>query len=302
MLTPAAPGAEPSHRSTERKIAVSSPTNRPTRRVALAGLGATALSPLIAPRAGAASVLAHPTSVPALASKASTLAKFGTRRPTYWGMYAPGVISRFSTATTRGRGAVCLTFDACGGSVTRYDAALIAALRANKVPATLFVNRTWAARNPSTFEELLHDPLFEIENHGSSHQPLSVSGRSAWGIAGSRNLSQVWDEIVSAHDYFASTYGYRTRYMRAGTAYTDDVASAAAVYMGQPAVSFSVNIDGGATLPAASVYAQLLTVRPGDIAIGHFNHPGGGTAPGVARALPVLKARGIRFARLADVL
>lgn len=153
-----------------------------------------------------------------LKSRAATLAQFGSQRPSYWGMYAPGVRSRFSTATSLGRDAIALTFDACGGSVTRYDDRLIAALRTYQVPATLFINRTWATNNPGTFKSLLADPLFEIQNHGWLHQPLSVTGRSAYGIAGTRNLSAVWEEVASNNWYMGYYYNHQTTFMRVGTA------------------------------------------------------------------------------------
>lgn len=237
-----------------------------------------------------------------LPSQAATLAAFRGRRATYWGMHAPGTISGFSTATRQGRGSVCLTFDACGGHVTRFDSELIAVLRRYRVPATLFINSTWAKNNAATTRNLLADPLFQIENHGTSHAPLSTTGRSAYGIAGSRSLAEVWTEIATCHTTFASSFGHLTRFMRPGTAYADDVAAAAARYMGQPIVSFSANIDAGASLPAAAVTAEMMKLRPGAIAIGHFNRPGSGTAAGVAKALPVLKARGMSFRRLSDVI
>lgn len=265
------------------------------RRTVLAGLGGSVTASVVLPKSAEAASSPMP-------SQAATVRAFGGRRPTYWGMHAPGTISRFSTSTSAGRQAVCLTFDACGGRVTRFDAELISVLRHHRVRATLFINRTWAVNNARTFHSLLADPLFEVENHGWAHRPLSVNGRSAYGIAGTRSAAEVWSEIAACRTYYGATYRYTTRFMRPGTAYSDDVAAAIARSMGQPLVTFSKNIDAGATLPAASVYSEMLKMRPGDIGIGHFNHPGSGTAAGVARAIPVLKSRGIVFRTLRDVL
>lgn len=266
-----------------------------SRRAALFGLGTVAVAPLLATPGADAAAWTMP-------SMASTRARFAGRTPTYWGMYAPGVVSSFSTATKLGKNAVCLTFDACGGSVTRYDADLIATLRRYQVPATLFINRQWMMNNPTIFQGLLADPLFQIENHGWAHQPLSVIGRSAYGIAGTRNIDAVWGEIATCNWYLASHWNHTSTLMRAGTCFTDDVASAAAQYMGQRLVSFSINGDGGASYPAATVYSETIKARPGDIVISHMNHPGGGTAPGYARAIPAMKARGLVFRHLRDVL
>lgn len=177
-----------------------------------------------------------------------------------------------------------------------------ATLRHYQVPATLFINQHWAQANPKTFASLLHDPLFEIGNHGVRHVPLSVTGRSAYGIAGTRNVGEVWDEVAGNHSYMDRDWNYSPRFMRAGTAYTDDVAERAVSYLGERIVSFSINGDTGATYPAGTVYTEVLKARPGDIMISHLNHPGGGTAPGYARAIPTLKARGYRFRTLSQVL
>lgn len=237
-----------------------------------------------------------------LASRAATVAKFAGQRPSYWGFYAPGVHSRFSTATSAGHDSIVLAFDACGGTVTHYDAALITLLRKHQAPATLFINRVWATNNPTTFKELLADPLFEIESHGWAHIPLSVTGRSAYGIRGTTNVAGVWEEVAADYWWMGYHYNHTTRFMRVGTCYTDDVAARAATYMGQELVSFAVNGDAGATFPADVVYSQVMTSQPGDILISHMNRPGSGTEPGYARAIPALKAKGLQFRHLNQVL
>lgn len=251
-------------------------------------------------------VLAGPEPVlalsPTIRSLSATRLKFSGRVPTYWGMRAPGVRYRFSTTTTLGTNAICLTFDACGGSVMRYDSTLIAVLRKYKVPATLFINRRWAMNNPTIFKQLLADPLFEIQNHGDTHQPLSVKGWSAYGIKGTTSLDAVWYEIASAHLYYAANGWKQTKFMRPGTCYTDDVAAAAAVYMRQPIVNFSINGDAGATYTVSQVYSAVLEARPGDIVLSHMNRPGSGTAVGYDRVIPALKAKGLRFRKLSQVL
>lgn len=265
------------------------------RRSALAALGLAGAGALIQPSMADAGTFA-------LRSLSSTLTKYGGRTPTYWGMAAPGVRRRFPTSTTLGYNAICLTFDACGGSVTRYDSTLIYYLRKYQVPATLFINRRWAMNNLSIFKNLAADPLFEIQNHGYTHQPLSVNGKYAYGIKGTSSLTGVWYEIASAHRYFVENNWAKTKFMRPGTCYTDDVAAAAAVYMGQRIVNFSINGDAGATYTASQVYSAVLKARPGDIVLAHMNRPGSGTAVGIARAIPAMRARGIRFRRLSQVL
>ena len=236
-----------------------------------------------------------------LRSRAETVAKFEHDKATYWGFYAPGVLTKFPT-TCAGHDAVALTFDACGGRVLRYNADLIAALRKHEAKATLMIAMQWAQHNPKIFKELLDDPLFEIGNHGTRHVPFSVTGRSAYGDPGTRNVGEVWDELAGNFHYMASTWGHRPRFMRAGTAFTDDVASRAADFAGQQLISFGTDGDAGATFPADVVYEQVKVAPAGSIVIGHMNRPGSGTAPGYDRAIPALKARGLKFVQLSEVL
>lgn len=236
-----------------------------------------------------------------LRSRADTVAKFGAEKATYWGFYAPGVLTHFPTDGA-GKDAVALTFDACGGKVLHYNADLIAALRKHEVKATLMIAMQWAQHNPTIFKELLDDPLFEIGNHGTRHVPLSVTGRSAYNDPGTRNVGEVWDELAGNFEYQAHTWGHRPRFMRAGTAFTDDVASRAADFAGQQLISFGTDGDAGATFPADVVYQQVKATPPGSIVIGHMNRPTSGTAPGYDRAIPALKARGLKFVQLSEVL
>ena len=107
------------------------------------------------------------------------------------------------------------------------------------------------------------EPLFELANHGTRHRPLSVTGRSAYGI---------------------------------------DVAARIVAAMGDRLVTFSVNGDGGATFTPEEVRSTVAAAPGGSIVLCHMNHPRGGTAQGIAAAVPQLKAAGYRFVRLSDEL
>ena len=121
------------------------------------------------------------------------MARFASLRPHTWGFGGPGVVRDLNTH----RRVIALTFDACGGpGGSRYDEALIGFLRRHEVPATLFLNSRWIDANPAVFRQLAREPLFEIGNHGTRHLPLSVTGRSAYGIAGTRNAGEVYDEVA----------------------------------------------------------------------------------------------------------
>lgn len=223
--------------------------------------------------------------------------RFSGRTPQQWSETVPGVRTRLKTHDR----VLALTLDACGSSHGKgFDAALIDFLRKERIPATLFINARWIDANPELFLKLSRDPLFEIANHGLLHRPASVTGRSVYGIPGTRNSDELVDEIEgNAAKIFALT-GTRTRYYRSGTAYYDEVAVEIANSLGHEVVGFSILGDAGATYRKEQVREALLGARPGDIAILHMNHPDGETAAGVTAAVPELKRRGFRFVKLSD--
>ncbi|MFE2377575.1 polysaccharide deacetylase family protein [Streptomyces sp. NPDC059398] len=233
---------------------------------------------------------------PAL-TRSAAVARYGSDSPTSWGFDAPGVL----TALPRPQRAIALTFDACGGpGGSDYDQDLIGFLRSRKVPATLFINSRWIEAHPAVFRTLATDPLFEIANHGTRHRPLSVSGRSAYGIPGTRDAGEVYDEVSGNHTELTRLLGRPPRFFRSGTAYYDDIATRIVGAIGERPVSFTVNGDGGATFTPEQVRTAVAAARPGSIVIGHMNHPTGGTAEGIAAAVPQLLASGHRFVRLSD--
>ncbi|MFF3075206.1 polysaccharide deacetylase family protein [Kitasatospora sp. NPDC057936] len=231
-------------------------------------------------------------------TRAEAVARYGGAAPTEWGLDVAGVTGELPA----GQQATALTFDACGGSGgSGYDADLIDFLRAHAVPATLFLNARWIDANPAEFERLAADPLFEIGNHGTVHRPLSVTGRSAYGIAGTRDVGEVYDEVAGNAHRLTDLLGHPPRFFRSGTAHYDDVATRVVADLGERVAGFTVNGDGGATLTAAEVRQEVAAAPPGSIVIAHMNQPGGGTARGFAAALPGLLAAGRRFVRLSDV-
>ncbi|MFE6745462.1 polysaccharide deacetylase family protein [Kitasatospora purpeofusca] len=297
-------------------LAACAPTTRPAPPVPTAAPRPTPASvptagsvPAAAPVAPTPTPTAAPTpespapEVPAPAPAAVPTRAFVTARyadavPEAWGLDVPGVLTALPRAAAP---AIALTFDACGGpGGSGYDAALVDTLRTHGVPATLFLNARWIDANPDTFENLAADPLFEIANHGTAHRPLSVTGRSAYGIAGTRDPGEVHDEIAGNLAKLTALLGRPPAFFRSGTAHYDDVATRIAADLGQRIAGFGTNADGGATLPAAQVRRELLDAAPGDIVIAHMNHPAGGTAPGLAAALPTLLAAGRTFTRLSD--
>lgn len=234
-------------------------------------------------------------SAPSVPERAQIIDTYGKRQPHYWGLDAPGVLTRLPP----GSQGIALTFDFCGGpGGSGYDQALLDTLRQRHVPATLFLNSRWIAANPAMARQLAADPLFEIANHGTSHKPLSTAGNPAYGIPGTRNAGEVYDEIMPNDAALAGITGKRPRYFRPGTAYMDDVAVDILNALGVKPAGFSINGDGGATYPSSVVAKEVGKARAGDVVICHGNHPNGGTAEGVKQALDRLLAAGTSFTHL----
>lgn len=194
---------------------------------------------------------------------------------------------------------VSLTLDACGGG---FDVSIITLLRELRVPATLFLAGPWLDAHPAEAAALAADPLFEIANHGARHRPASVTGRTAYGIRGTRSVAELVEEVEPNARRLAALVGARPRFYRAATLYCDEVAVRVVADLGQTVAGCSVAADAGATLPVQAVARNLLAVRHGDIVLLHMNKPASGTGAGLRAALPELVRRGVRFVRLSEAL
>ena len=196
--------------------------------------------------------------------------------------------------------AVALTLDACGGA---FDADLIATLVARRIPATIFVTKTWLDRNPvGTAALLAHPELFELEDHGTQHVP-AVIGRDArvYGLRGEPDVQHLQTEVSGAARAIAALTGRAPTYYRGATAIYDRQSMQVIESMGYRLAGFSISADAGATLPQAAVEARLRAVRPGDIILAHMNKPAGTTAEALALVLPELQSRHYHFVKLEDV-
>lgn len=217
--------------------------------------------------------------------------------PAQWGERVQGVRTRLDSKEK----VIALTLDACGGAKGKgVDSHLLEFLIARQIPATLFINGRWIDANPELFRQLAANPLFEIANHGILHKPASITGRSVYGIAGTKNVGEVVDEIELNARKIEALSGVRPKLYRSGTAYYDEIAVQIAHGLGHEVAGYSLLGDAGATFSAAQVKAALLKAVPGDIALLHMNHPEAGTGAGIMAAVPELERRGFRFVRMSD--
>lgn len=222
------------------------------------------------------------------------VARYSGQQPKLWGMDIPG--STVCTFVPQGQ-EIALTFDACGGAV---NTALLDTLVSQRIPATLFLNSHWIDANPKVTDSLIANPLFEIGNHGTRHVPLSVTGRSAYNIPGTRSPQEVIDEVWTNHQRLTALMGKPPRWFRTGTAHYDDVAAAIVKDLGETPMAFSINGDYGATAAPAAIRARVAAAKPGDITIGHMNHPESGSAQGFTQGIADLRGRGFTFVTLSE--
>lgn len=232
-----------------------------------------------------------------LSLRSKLVEKHGGEIPKQWGETVTGVRTRLATTEK----VIALTFDACGSARgMALDTRLVEFLEKEDVSATFFINDRWIEPNRAAFQRLAANRLFEIGNHGYRHRPASVTGRSVYGITGTRSVAELVDEIELSARRIESITGKKPRFYRAGTAYYDEVAVRIAADLGEEVAGFSVLGDAGATFTRQQVKKALLAARPGDIVIMHMNHPESGTADGVMDAVPELKKQGYRFVCLSQ--
>lgn len=245
--------------------------------------------------AASACLAGSPPSVESL--KQLNTARYAGVTPTRWGEHVPGVRTRLDTDEK----VIALTLDACGSAKGNgVDTRLMEFLIREQIPATLFINGRWIDANPELFRQLAANPLFEIANHGIRHKPASITGRSIYGIAGTKNVAEVVEEIELNARKIEAISGVRPKLYRSGTAYYDEIAVQISEGLGHEVAGYSMLGDAGATWSASQVKAALLKATPGDIALLHMNHPEAGTGAGIIAAVPELQRRGFRFVRMSD--
>lgn len=225
--------------------------------------------------------------------------KFKNVIPSEWGFEIKGIKTHVDTKEK----IIYLTFDACGDSyhTNDYDKELIDFLKKEKIPATLFLSGLWIDKHPDIAKKLAQNPLFDIENHGLKHKPLSVNGQMAYGIKGTGSIDEVIDEVELNAIKIQFLTGGKPRSFRSGTAHYDDVAIKIINILGYETVNFSINGDGGATCNRFEIRNFLSNAIPGDIIIFHMNYPEGDTAEGIMDAIPELKKKGFKFSKLNEV-
>lgn len=236
-----------------------------------------------------------------LQAKQKTIARLGNLKPGKFGEVIPGVIQKLPVSGK----IIALTFDACGGPTgSGFDKELIDFLKHEKIPATLFISGRWIEKNPLVFKQLCNEPLFEIENHGLTHRPLTVAGEVMYKITGTKNGSEAYDEIELNARQIQYYYHRKPIYFRPGTATVDEGAMTIATQLGVSVVGFSVlSNDALASASKDLIKTSVLSkVSPGAIVIMHMNHPERNSFEALREIIPILKSQGYQFVTIEKFL
>ncbi|MGI2031650.1 polysaccharide deacetylase family protein [Rhizobium panacihumi] len=194
---------------------------------------------------------------------------------------------------------VALTFDACMG---KTDDRILSVLVSERVPATVFVTARWLKTNPQAVAILKQHPdLFQIENHGQNHIPAVDVPASIYGIAAAGSTDAVQREVAGGADAIRAAGFAQPHWFRGATAKYDASAIRQIRDMGYKIAGYSLNGDGGSLLGSALSEKKIAGAKDGDVVIAHINQPTHAAGEGVARALLILKKRGVEFVRLQDV-
>jgi peptidoglycan/xylan/chitin deacetylase (PgdA/CDA1 family) len=216
-----------------------------------------------------------------------------------WGEFVKGVDESINTKNR----IVAFTFDACGGKHgSGCDKELIEYLHQEKIPATLFISGRWIDSQFTEFLDLSRDTLFEIENHGLNHKPCTIKGQSAYGIKGTSDLEEAFDEIEGNARKIEALTKRRPLYFRSATAFIDEASARMAMRLGITTVSYQVLSGDAVPFAPESVIEQnvLNKIKPGAIVIMHFNHPEWNTKEAMVKIVPKLRKMGYSFVHLKD--
>jgi peptidoglycan/xylan/chitin deacetylase (PgdA/CDA1 family) len=223
--------------------------------------------------------------------------KYANIPPGKWGEFVRGTYGNLLTKEKT----IALSFDACGAEKgSGYDKELIDFLHKEKIAATLFITGKWIDRHYETFLSLSRDTLFEIENHGLNHKPCSMDGKRAYGIRGTLNVAEAFEEMEANARKIEAIIKTKPRFYRSATAYIDESSVRMAGELGIKVVSYKVlSGDAVAFTPDSIIESNVLkNISPGAIVIMHFNHPEWNTYEAMLKIVPELRKMGYKFVKL----
>lgn len=221
-----------------------------------------------------------------------------------------GLTPVFDHGPRTGGRTVALTFDADmtadqgprAAAGERFDhPELITALRALKVPATVFMTGRWAEEYPDQARSIGRDPLFEVANHSYSHYAFTGDCYGLPTVSADRMRA----DVERAYAVFRKV-GVRDPmpYFRFPGGCYDRGALKALVPAGVTAVQWDVVGGDAFATDADAVARQVLDgVRPGSVVVLHCTRSAApATERAVRRIVPELRRQGYRFVKVSELI
>ncbi|MEU8691610.1 polysaccharide deacetylase family protein [Streptomyces sp. NPDC048665] len=210
---------------------------------------------------------------------------------------------------TRGK-AVALTFDADMTADEERRAAagehfdnpgLISALRALKVPATVFMTGRWAEEYPAQARALGRDPRFEVANHSYGHDAFTADCHGLPALPADRMRADVERAYVSLKE---AGVAHPMPYFRFPGGCHDERSLRALSGLGVTAVQWDVVSGDAFATDAGAVTRQVLDgVRPGSVVVMHCTRSvAPATETAVRTVVPELRRRGYRFVKVSELI
>ncbi|MFF0199965.1 polysaccharide deacetylase family protein [Streptomyces sp. NPDC005017] len=221
-----------------------------------------------------------------------------------------GLTPVFRNGPRNGGRTVALTFDADmtagqgdrAAAGERFDnPSLIAALRALRVPATVFMTGRWAEQYPDQARAVGRDPLFEVANHSYSHYAFTGGCYGLPDLPAARMRA----DVERAYTAFrAAGIEDAMPYFRFPGGCYDRAALRALAPAGVTAVQWDVVGGDAFATDSGAVARQVLDgVRPGSVVVLHCTRS---AAPATERAVreivPELRRRGYRFVKVSELV
>jgi peptidoglycan/xylan/chitin deacetylase (PgdA/CDA1 family) len=189
---------------------------------------------------------------------------------------------------------VAITFDACATRTQTYgfDRAVYEIIHRDKVPATIFVSGHWVDGHAADMATLARDPLIGFGDHSYDHPHMSR-------LTAARQGEEIDRTEAALARYGKKSVAFRPPFGDWSPRLIDVVHA-----HGLPTVTWDVvSADPSKKTTTAGMYRNVVPrARPGSIIIFHINGRGWKTAEALPEILRGLRARGLRFVSLAELL
>ncbi len=182
-----------------------------------------------------------------------------------------------------------------------YNEKVIATLRQEQVPATLFMTGLWIETYSAATKELSNDPLFELGNHSYSHGAFHSPCYRLFPIPESKQAA----EVQKTDDLLQKNATSHKKYFRFPGLCSDAAAVKKVEDQGYTVIGGDVDgADAFVKNPKWIAADVVANVHPGSIVVLHMH--GGPNAPETAFALPdiikKLRSEGYTFVKVSDLL